>query len=772
LTIKKLINRKLRWKELTVMQSFSRRPTPSIIVLWAVGATLAALTPAIAADATWPVQTTDQKWQTNSNWNTNAFPGEVNNDASTNTDVATLAASSTSSAWGVDFSGGAGSGGHLALGAVVVNVTGQNILGSQFGTGTLTLNGATVAGVPNTAVSLAQGVSVVVSNTTSTSGPVLGLRLGNANSVINVSRDSRLAISSIVSERVAGSSILKTGMGQLSLTGANSFTGGITVADGGGPAVVTNVLGLSLPLAAIGLNSASNGLGTGPLTFQNTTDAGILYASNSSNVTIPTANTITLSSSPVTSQILVGVGTGSAGTPNRSLTINSKLTGGNAGAILQLNAASVNTANTLNVLKLTNPSNDFQGTLRLFRGTLAITSGAVLGNPANTLLFDQNAPGFGIASTTNTGPGGIRFDAANVVINQASLFQRQFSINVNCFNGADFAGNISNGNSGTGTINIWGGTVASGTASGSVRFSGTNSNSANYVVNPNTKLIVGSATALGDAVGTTTVANGATIAFDLNGVYANAESLSVSGAGVTDASAGVGAVQNLSGNNTFNGPINFGGDTNIGVVAGSLKLGGAASGGGSLTKTGAGALTISSSARQLFIGDDGSPTTTGINLQGGKLTFDYTSGSSPAAYVLSILDAGFDLSTPFSSGLIRSTTLAADRTLGWVDDGTSTVSIAATLAGDTNLDLTVDFADLLSLAQNYGETTGAVWRRGDFNYSGTVDFSDLLVLAQNYGQSGLRSFTADWALAQSMVPEPTTLATLMGLACGVLRRRR
>ena len=118
-------------------------------------------------------------------------------------------------------------------------------------------------------------------------------------------------------------------------------------------------------------------------------------------------------------------------------------------------------------------------------------------------------------------------------------------------------------------------------------------------------------------------------------------------------------------------------------------------------------------------------------------------------------------------------------------DGTS-VLVAYTLNGDTDLDRDVDFNDLLRVAQNYGITTNRVWFNGDFNYTGGVDFNDLLPLAQNYGQSmalssfeqdtlsdvaGM-SFMTDWSTARSMVPEPATLGLLAGLATLALRRRK
>jgi hypothetical protein len=65
--------------------------------------------------------------------------------------------------------------------------------------------------------------------------------------------------------------------------------------------------------------------------------------------------------------------------------------------------------------------------------------------------------------------------------------------------------------------------------------------------------------------------------------------------------------------------------------------------------------------------------------------------------------------------------------------GTSTLSFHV-LAGDFNRDKSVNFSDLLILAQNYGQA-GRTNSQGDANYDGNVNFSDLLLLAQRYGQS-------------------------------------
>lgn len=58
------------------------------------------------------------------------------------------------------------------------------------------------------------------------------------------------------------------------------------------------------------------------------------------------------------------------------------------------------------------------------------------------------------------------------------------------------------------------------------------------------------------------------------------------------------------------------------------------------------------------------------------------------------------------------------------------------LRGDVNHDKSVNFDDLLTLAQNYGQT-GRTFSQGNVDYSpdGSVNFDDLLTLAQRYGVS-------------------------------------
>jgi hypothetical protein len=56
-----------------------------------------------------------------------------------------------------------------------------------------------------------------------------------------------------------------------------------------------------------------------------------------------------------------------------------------------------------------------------------------------------------------------------------------------------------------------------------------------------------------------------------------------------------------------------------------------------------------------------------------------------------------------------------------------------TLAGDANLDGSVNFNDFSILQNHYGQSGD--WSQGDFNHDGTINFNDFSALQNNYGQS-------------------------------------
>jgi hypothetical protein len=131
---------------------------------------------------------------------------------------------------------------------------------------------------------------------------------------------------------------------------------------------------------------------------------------------------------------------------------------------------------------------------------------------------------------------------------------------------------------------------------------------------------------------------------------------------------------------------------------------------------------------------------------------------------------------PFTNG-------TSDTFMGATVDA-STVVARYTLGGDATLDGSVDFNDLVKLAQNYNTTVSATteswWNKGDVTYDGIVDFNDLVKLAQNYN-TGLPTepipgapvgFEADLARAFASVPEPGMMSLFAVAGMGLMARRR
>ena len=93
------------------------------------------------------------------------------------------------------------------------------------------------------------------------------------------------------------------------------------------------------------------------------------------------------------------------------------------------------------------------------------------------------------------------------------------------------------------------------------------------------------------------------------------------------------------------------------------------------------------------------------------------------------------------------------------------LTVMYTLYGDTDLNGTVNGADLNTVLSNY-QQTGQYWYEGDFDYNGTVNGADLNILLSNYQQT---------LSVGAAVPEPSTLllaaAGLLGLLAYAWRKR-
>ena len=106
----------------------------------------------------------------------------------------------------------------------------------------------------------------------------------------------------------------------------------------------------------------------------------------------------------------------------------------------------------------------------------------------------------------------------------------------------------------------------------------------------------------------------------------------------------------------------------------------------------------------------------------GTVQINYT-GATPLSRIQGYLKAGQIKSSLAGNGL----------TINDVDTR-SAIKLTFGLAGDTNGDGKVNFADLVALAASYGKS-GQDSAHGDTNYDGQVNFADLVALAANYGKS-------------------------------------
>jgi uncharacterized protein YjbI with pentapeptide repeats len=192
-----------------------------------------------------------------------------------------------------------------------------------------------------------------------------------------------------------------------------------------------------------------------------------------------------------------------------------------------------------------------------------------------------------------------------------------------------------------------------------------------------------------------------------------------------------------------------------------------------------------------------------LDISNNTLAINYSPGNDPAGSIRQLLATGYGNDTWTGPGIDSSAAAlnpgryAVGYADGNVDAGTpagpNQVLVKYTLAGDANLDGTVNFADLLVVAQNFNhvlDTHGNPldWADGDFNYDGNVNFADLLLVAQNFNQSLSAgqieqvpgSFAAAWNVAladvreadTNNVPEPATVTLLAAGTGGLLMRRR
>lgn len=239
-----------------------------------------------------------------------------------------------------------------------------------------------------------------------------------------------------------------------------------------------------------------------------------------------------------------------------------------------------------------NASNSYSGTTTVSAGTLNIQNGNALGNTTGGTTVSSGA--------TLAIQGGITTAAEALTLNGTGVSSGGALRNISGDNA--FAGAVTvagsdvriNSDAGTLTLDVAAGNSITGTSTnltfggsgnvtvidaidigsggitkdgtGTLTLAGNNSYSGSTTISSGTVNIQNN-NALGNTTGGTIVASGATLAIQ-GGITTAAESLTLSGNGVSSG----GALQNVSGNNTFAGAITLGADTRINSASGTLTL--------------------------------------------------------------------------------------------------------------------------------------------------------------------------------------------------------
>ncbi|MFZ4638767.1 MAG: autotransporter-associated beta strand repeat-containing protein, partial [Pirellulales bacterium] len=159
-----------------------------------------------------------------------------------------------------------------------------------------------------------------------------------------------------------------------------------------------------------------------------------------------------------------------------------------------------------------------------------------------------------------------------------------------------------------------------------------------------------------------------------------------------------------------------------------------------------------------------------VDVTTGELTV--SSGLSAAQLVAELLEGRNSGSWTGTSG-ITSSAAAADvastipRSVGWLDNGDGSLTVAYAAPGDTNLDWSVDILDAANFLALGKFDTGApaTWLEGDFSYDGIVDILDAAdFVATGLFNAGNYNTAPGSTGAVAAVPEPSAAALLATVA--------
>ncbi len=153
----------------------------------------------------------------------------------------------------------------------------------------------------------------------------------------------------------------------------------------------------------------------------------------------------------------------------------------------------------------------------------------------------------------------------------------------------------------------------------------------------------------------------------------------------------------------------------------------------------------------------------GVNIQGGKIYFDYTGDGTPLTEsVEAALTYSYD-GKRWDMGQFCCTTEDSDHGLGWTNvgpdaqldpDPSAHVTVMRTLYGDANCDGVVNGIDLDAVLSHYNQSGN--WSQGDFTYDGVVNGADCNIIDSQYNRGTSQAPSLLWSPGGSPVWDGTT----------------